>query len=241
MSLREILNRAVYLRGAKRVITPLWIWINGRTGQDSWLSLIRQSGSERSGVIFDVGSSDGFFFRKAFAHFPEATYHHFEPRPEAAARLRSLVAKLRAASTVHEVALADESGRTAFAVMDYGDASSLLVSTQGVGTNVIRQIDVPVEPLDALFDDLQVDRVGLLKIDVEGVEKRVLLGAQRTLTQRVASVILEISALRHVGGADETLAVFKIMFDAGFWLVDTYNCDYFFTKDPGVLARYNVR
>jgi hypothetical protein len=48
MSLRETINRNPVLHGLKRLVTPLWIAINGRTGQDKWMSIIRGKANARS-------------------------------------------------------------------------------------------------------------------------------------------------------------------------------------------------
>jgi FkbM family methyltransferase len=191
-------------------------------------------------MIVDVGAAHGFFLQKAWTHFPRARYHHFEPRPEAAASVRQQAASLGASSQVHVVALAEKADTAKFAIMSYGDASSLLVSKKGIPTDlaITREIEVKVERLDASLSQAGIPEIGLLKIDVEGVEKRVLLGAPNTLAKSV-SVILEISPARHVGGYVETLEVFEIMFRAGFSLVDTFNCDYLFTRDKGVRAHYH--
>ena len=241
MSLRETINRNPVLHGMKEMVTPLWIAINGRTGQDNWFSIIRQEGERPVDTIVDVGSAHGFFLKKAWTHFPRADYHHFEPRPDAAAGVRQEAARLGASSHVYEMALAEKADTAKFAIMSYGDASSLIVSKQGVADNlaITREIEVKVERLDAALAGAGIKEIGLLKIDVEGVEKRVLLGAPDALSKTM-SVILEISPVRHVGGYVETLEVFEIMFKAGFSLIDTFNCDYLFTRDKGVLAYYNA-
>lgn len=236
MSLRSFVNGAWYLQSVKRLIKPLWVMINGRTGEEKWLSIMQQYCDQQVSIIFDIGASDGWFLRKSAEFFPRAQYHHFEPRPGAAARLIKLAAKLGTMSKVHETALANESGLAGFAVMDYGDASSLLLSTKGVSTRITGQIEVPVERLDSFVSRTGIQSIELLKIDVEGVENRVLLGAQATLKDHVVSVFLEISPSRHVGGASETLAVFEIMFSSGFMLLDTQENNYFFTKDRGLLC-----
>lgn len=239
MSLRESISRNVYLHGIKKLVNPMWVWINGRTGQDRWLAMMRECATQPISVIFDVGSSGGYFLGKAAPHFARARYHHFEPRPEAAAALKDAIARLGTDSEVHPMALADVPGKTKFAVMEHGDASSLLVTTRGVGSKIVREIEVNLQTLDDVVARNQVARIGLLKIDVEGAEKRVLVGGLRTLSDLTTSVILEISPPRHEGGSRETLEVFRLMFDAGFALVDTFHCDYLFTKDPGILAHFS--
>jgi Methyltransferase FkbM domain len=55
----------------------------------------------------------------------------------------------------------------------------------------VDRIDVPVRRLDDIVADAGVDRIGLLKIDVEGWERQVLDGAKDCL-QRTDRVVLEL-------------------------------------------------
>ena len=242
MSLREMINRNEILHGLKDLVTPLWIAINGRTGQDYWMSVIRKEGAHPVNNVVDVGAAHGYFLKKSWPHFGGAHFFHFEPRPDAAVSLKRLAEKLGTASQIFEMALDENASTAKFAIMNYGDSSSLLVSTKGVPRSmaITREIEVTVERLDTALALTGIEEIGLLKIDVEGVEKRVLLGGPDTLA-KCFTVILEISPARHVGGYIETLEVFEIMFKAGFSLVDTVNCDYLFTKDEGVLAHFHAK
>lgn len=242
MSLREFINRTPLLQSTKRLIAPIWVSINGRTGQDAWLHAMHEHASTPIQTIVDVGSSGGFFLRKAAAHFPNAIYHHFEPRLDAAADVKKLSRRLKTQSTVHIMALADFTGTAPFAVMDYGDASSLLVTTKGVanGINISKEVQVQVDLLDTVLERIKPGQIGLLKIDVEGFERSVLRGACKTLTKQVSNIIIEITPPRHAEGPRETMNIFEMLFEASFTLLDTYNSDYLFSKDPGVLTCYSA-
>jgi len=183
-----------------------------------------------------------FFLRKAHVYFPNAIYHHFEPRVDAARDVKALSQQLGTYSTIYNMALADFVGTAPFAVMDYGDASSLLVTTKGVaaGVNVLKEVQVSVDILDMVVERNQLGQIGLLKIDVEGFERSVLRGARKTLAQQVSNIIIEITPPRHAEGPRETLHVFEMLFEAGFTLIDTYSNDYLLSKDPGLLACYSA-
>lgn len=242
MSLREFINRTPILHGTKRLIAPIWVLINGRSGQDAWLDLMHHNAGSPIQTIVDVGSSSGFFLRKAAAHFPGAAFYHFEPRADAARDVEALSHQLGTNSTVYNMALADFTGTAPFAVMDFGDASSLLVTTKGVasGIKISEEVQVQVDLLDTMVERIGVDQIELLKIDVEGFERSVLCGASQTLAKKVRNVIIEITPPRHAEGPPETLSIFKMLFDASFTLIDTCNNDYLFSKDPGVLACYSA-
>jgi len=150
MSLREQFNRCQYLRVAKRFLKPIWIYANGRTGQDAWLYEIAKRSSVPIHTIIDVGSSNGHFLQKASIYFPSSCYYHFEPRKEAAQDTKNISQQLKTQSTVFNIALGDFAGNSDFAVMDYSDASSLLISTKGVsaGIQISKKIQVQVDTLD---------------------------------------------------------------------------------------------
>ncbi|MEO6812083.1 MAG: FkbM family methyltransferase [Isosphaeraceae bacterium] len=76
---------------------------------------------------------------------------------------------------------------------------------------------VPVRTLDACLDEWGVDRVDLLKIDVEGFEPRVLRGAARSLAEgRIGAILAEFNdvALREAGSS--ATALLRELREAGF-------------------------
>jgi len=241
MSLRECFNRCQYLQVAKRFLRPIWIFANGRTGQDAWLYEIAKRSSEPIHTIIDVGSSSGHFLQKAAIHFPSCYYYHFEPRRDAAQDTKNISQQLKTQSTVFNIALGDFTGNSDFAVMDYSDASSLINSTKGVSTGlqISKKIQVQVDTLDNIAQKIHFGQIGLLKIDVEGFELAVLKGSLKTL-DCVSNIIIEITQPRHVKGSSETLEIFSILFQSGFTIIDTYCCDFLLSKDLGVLASHSA-
>ena len=122
-------------------------------------------------VIFDLGANVGFatlFFRRSF---PRAQILAVEADPRTFTRLEHNVAGLPGVRTVN-CAAADTDGTMTF----FSSASS-------IGSSLVRQqaSDEPVEvesrPLTALMEEAGVDRIDLLKVDIEGAEFALLRSA----------------------------------------------------------------
>ena len=54
--------------------------------------------------------------------------------------------------------------------------------TEVVG-NGARPVDLPLTTIDAIVDDLRLERVDFIKLDIEGAEREALEGAKATLTR----------------------------------------------------------
>jgi FkbM family methyltransferase len=148
----------------------------------------------RAGSVFvDVGANIGFFtLLAARCASPGGFVLAFEPHPGARAQLQQLLALngLEQAVTVAAAALSNESApaarlfTTADSVLSSLDpALAPLAKTYPLLTSV----EVPVSTLDDWLDAAGppwADRsIDLVKIDVEGVEERVLQGMTRTLAR----------------------------------------------------------
>lgn len=142
-------------------------------------------------VIYDVGANVGFTSTIA-AHLtgPSGKVLCFEPQPDCV-RLVARNAQLNGFSQVQvrEEALSDEDGTAQFLVSKNSTFSRLV----GTGEVDLREkIDVRVRRLDALIADEKLPPPALLKIDVEGAEKGVLLGAMETLRTAKPVLLIEL-------------------------------------------------
>ena len=241
MILKKIINENKELHWIKMILRPLMIFLIGRTGEDKWLELLSQYSSKKIDTIFDVGSSSGWFLEKAFVFFKDAEYYHFEPRRDAILNLKKIISKLKSNSKTFNLALSNKNKfKETFWVMEYADASSLVNNTNWKLIPIKNKIFVRLARLDSIVKELNINKIDYLKIDVEGAELNVLLGAQNTLKTRVSNVMLEIGAVRHQKGPKETLKIFNLMFKLGFYLIDTYENNYLFSKDLSLCKYYGL-
>lgn len=119
-------------------------------------------------VIFDLGSNIGtsvLYFRM---RYPEAQIYAFEPDPNNYRRLEQHVRPLRGVQA-YNVAVWSSDGHLDFFSDPHRGASSSPFSLR----DRQKKISVEARTLDALLREHGIDRVDLLKFDIEGAEQEV--------------------------------------------------------------------
>jgi FkbM family methyltransferase len=163
-------------------------------------------------TVFDVGANVGeltLLFSKFVG--AEGHVHAFEPGSEAFARLTAVCrATARRNVTLNHLALSDRVGSLSLYVYDeahLGWSSPAVRPLENYGINVAPPTaeDVEATTLDAYCERNGIRRIDLLKIDVEGAEYQVLLGARRMLQrQTVGCIVFEFGQTTFDMGNDPT-------------------------------------
>lgn len=160
-------------------------------------------------VCVDVGANRGAYtVACALLAGPTGRVVGLEPQPGPLRTARALKAALRLDHVeLHEVAVSDEPGHlslvvpTRFGLPVYGRAfladAPQLSADDLADFHAHRRRDVQVTTLDAVVDDLDLERLDFLKADVEGAELRMLRGATAAVERHRPVVLLEIED-RHV-------------------------------------------
>lgn len=153
---------------------------------------------EPDSAILDVGAYVGFH-TLGFARFPlpSVTVHAFEPQRLVFQMLAGTVA-LNCLDNVYvyHKAVSENSGETfEFNRIDYSKEANFgafeLEAPRTPDFDGVRLAGT-VESVETLcIDDLSLDHVRLIKIDVEGMEHKVLRGAQRTISANRPLLFLE--------------------------------------------------
>jgi FkbM family methyltransferase len=149
----------------------------------------------------DVGCHEGSVLREIVRLAPDGTHVAWEPLPAMARALREQFPSVE----IREAALSDQAGERQFAhVVDEPGWSGFLARPTPVG-GTVEEITVRCERLD---DGLPAGlRPALVKIDVEGAEEQVLLGALDTLSRHRPVVVFEhgLGSADHYGTTPEGL------------------------------------
>jgi len=166
-------------------------------------------------TVFDIGANAGIFSLAALGANPGAMVHAFEPTPEIAARLRATVALNGLSNlTVNEAAVGDRDGDALlrrWRGVDNSNEGMNFIATDSSDGEAVRLVS-----LDRYCADYGIDRIDLLKIDIQGNEPKAFAGAERLLREkRIGTIFAELSW--EPGRADEPAAVLIAMLaDAGF-------------------------
>ena len=128
---------------------------------------------EKGSIVLDVGANIGYFatfFAQRAAHV-----YAIEPTPSTLALLRENVSAYSNV-TVLPVAVSDQPGTMSLWIDDRNAGDNTLYEQPGR-----RSVTVPVTTVDALVRELQIPRVDLIKIDIQGAEVAAFRGMRETL------------------------------------------------------------
>jgi FkbM family methyltransferase len=145
-------------------------------------------------VVIDVGAHSGLFATFAKERNPGALVVAVEPDPS----MRSVIEKNlepHAGWRFLQRAVSDRGGKSSFyRNLDATQTSSLFEDSARAFPGDIERVDVEVTTLDEIVQELAVDRVDVLKLDVQGAERMVLAGADATLSA-LRKLIVEVTFL----------------------------------------------
>lgn len=151
--------------------------------------------NEFTGAVIDVGVNVGQTLCKVKGIDPQRSYFGFEPDPGCAHYSQELALQLGYSAT--RILSAGLSDRDGVLTLEYhtaaeADSSATTVTDFRPGFPVLRRKSVPVLRFDTCSRDMGIESIGLVKIDVEGGEREVLLGMEARLVQDRPAVIVEI-------------------------------------------------
>lgn len=134
-------------------------------------------------TVIDVGACYGT--QELLQNFKGAYHILFEPVPTLEARMKQIMAKYR--GEYHMVALSDKPGTMPIAIPANAVEGATLAVRAGDKT-----IDVPIDTLDNMFSQRELEGPILLKTDCQGYDLNVVKGGKDFL-KRCAVVVMEVN------------------------------------------------
>jgi FkbM family methyltransferase len=143
-------------------------------------------------IAYDIGSWHGFF-AGVMAAQGAAEVHVFEPLPANAVRIGHLVAMNPEKSiTLHTCAVGERDTVMQLMIMPDSSMAKLGDSLFQAEETSKDSIDVSVRSIDAMIAEGKIAPPQLMKIDVEGAELMVLLGARETIRRYRPIIFAEV-------------------------------------------------
>jgi len=167
----------------------------------------------RGGVVLDVGGFRGYT-AAWFAQEAQRVFC-FEADPANQDQIADLVRVRQLGNTeLVRCAVSDHKGHATLYIKSFGGHHALA----GIGeSEIVECIEVPVTTLDDFVAERGIDRVALLKVDVEGFEPDVFRGAKQLFARRaIGGVLFEFSpSFYRQRGIDPTMPI-RILEDYGY-------------------------
>lgn len=187
------LKQATIRRGKNKYRIPLihgmgrWLFLR----DDGWRKKILSSLPEsQTRVVLDVGLNVGQSLLDISENVKFEKYYGIEPNPACVLYVNELIRMNNLQNTVVlPYALGERKELLQLMSKGWDDASSSVVARRGnfYYTSVLSL------PGDELVNDLGIDRLGLIKIDVEGFELQVLRGLKDTILQQKPVIFCEVN------------------------------------------------
>ena len=180
-----------------RNYTEFILWRRGRPPEHRATQHLRKMFESKDANIVDVGANAGIFSLPiATVVGPNARILVIEPNPEMLARLRTNIALNNLLNVVvEEVAIGDEEGQATLFFSPNGNPGEARIGVSF--PDDAGGIDVPVVTLPVLAKRHGVAEIDLLKVDVEGLEDRVILPALQDKKLTVKRIYFEDSHSEH--------------------------------------------
>lgn len=179
-------------------------------------------------LIIDVGANIGqsiSFFR---SNFPNSLIYSFEPTPHI---FKKLEKKINCYKSVHlfELALGDENTIKKFNISEYSPTNSILKANyklyNKLNYDLYRklkksyQIDVHMMRFDDWYENnLNNQFIDIFKIDTQGYEYNVILGAINTLKQKTKLLLFEIQYLPFYENQVPFYKIYELLYENGFYI-----------------------
>ncbi|MDO8495010.1 MAG: FkbM family methyltransferase [bacterium] len=194
-------------------------------------------------TVIDIGASKGNASWQFHQLFPTASIYAFEPLQDC---FNLMIKKMEGVPKFQafNLALSDEAGETSIFRSSYSGSSSLLPMGQlhkdtFPQTAGQRRETIQTDTLDHALEKQKLQENILIKIDVQGLEDRVLRGGLKTLA-RTKVVVLETSYVSLYDGQPLFDDIYKVLVNLGFVYVGLWGEDFHSPQDGRPLQQDSI-
>lgn len=141
-------------------------------------------------VVFDIGANRGMFAKLVYQHRSKAKLHCFEPSVHTFSLLKEALKNTTAVLNNFGISSKAEE-RNLYSNQDGSGLASMTkrnLTHQAISMDRVEK--VAMESIDRYCDERNVDRIDLLKVDVEGHELDVFKGANSTFIKKKITYVL---------------------------------------------------
>lgn len=178
-------------------------------------------------VMVDGGAHDGQMARRFIERFPGLHVYAFEPNADLFPRLKANLANVP--GECRQLALSSRTQTLKMFINDSPMTSSVLPRNENseryfdAVTRIKEVRELKATSLDDWFDRSGLERVDIIKLDLQGYELEALRGAKRILARGVACVYLEVNYVPFYEGSATFGEIDVFMRSQGYKLFNLYN------------------
>lgn len=133
------------------------------------------------GVVIDIGANIGSF--SIYSAYKGAEVYAVEPEPHNLEALKNNIALNNMQDKIHVLPYGISDHKGTGVISDDGGGSSIIDTCIGS--------EIELMSFDTMFDLYNLEEVDILKIDVEGAEVEIILGASRDNLQKCKYITME--------------------------------------------------
>jgi FkbM family methyltransferase len=214
---------AIYNNNSTLASFIFWKGIEGyeRCSLNTWIEL-----SKKVDVIFDIGANFGLYGLLSKSVNPHSTVYFFEPlRRNCDLIEKNIYSNHFEKTEVECMALSDSNG-----IMDFFDMESEENTIGSLDKEFVKshthaktlvKIQVHTKTLDFFIGEKNIEKIDLLKIDVEGAELLVLRGFKENIKKYTPDIIIEIGKIETVKEIQNLLETLNLRYN--YYEIDEQN------------------
>lgn len=140
-------------------------------------------------TIFDIGANKGQSVKRFKKIFNNAEFHCFEPITSECEKIK--LSFINSNIKINNIALSDKINQDVdFYINKLNETSSLFSSKSKDKFFIFdKKIKIKTETVDNYISNNKINKVNLMKIDTQGNEERILIGAKESLKKKIFDFI----------------------------------------------------